>query len=169
MFRRAREFGPALLVPFAWTVVTAAHLGVGSDHALFVAHVVMTVLLAGFAITGRADMQEGVLEVWWYVIVVGFVVTLCGLVGIRVETAGRFLQGVALVGWMLLPAVGFVYTGRRVSDGAWIYLGGAAGCAVGVLLYAVGVVWSADVALLGGLALVGAGQTAGILDAALRY
>jgi len=167
MFRRAREFGPALLVPFAWTFVTGAHLGVGSDQALFVAHVVMVVLLAGFAITGRADMQEGVLEVWWYVIVVGFVVTLSGLVGVWTGMAA--LQGVALVGWMVLPAVGFVYTGRRVSAGAWIYVGGAAGCAVGVLLYAAGVAWSADPALVGGLALVTVGQTAGILDAALRY
>ncbi|WP_136717327.1 hypothetical protein [Halorientalis salina] len=169
MFRRAREFGPALLVPFAWAFVTAAHLGVGSDQALLIAHVVMTVLLAGFAITGRADMQEGVLEVWWYVIVVGFFVTLSGLVGIQVETPSRFLQGIALVGWMVLPAVGFVYTGRRVGDGAWIYFGGAAGCAVGVLLYGAGVVWSTDVALVGGLTLVGTGQTAGILDAAFRY
>jgi hypothetical protein len=169
MFRRAREFGPELLVPFAWAFVTAAHLGVGSDQALVIAHAVMAVLLAGFAITGRADMQEGVLEVWWYVIVVGFFVTLCGLAGTVVEPTNGFLQGIALVGWMVLPAVGFVDTGRRVSDGAWVYVGGAAGCGVGVLLYAAGVVWSTDAALVGGLTLVGAGQTAGILDAALRY
>ena len=50
MFRRSRELGPALLVPLAWTFVIAAHLGVVIPRTLFIAHVVMTVLLAGFAV-----------------------------------------------------------------------------------------------------------------------
>lgn len=169
MFRRAREIGPSMLVPLAWTVVIAAHVDVVADRTLFIAHVVMTVLLAVFAVTGRADMREGVLAVWWRLIAVGFLVTLCGTVGFRAGTAGRFMQGVALAGWMLLPAVGFVDTGRRVDDGRWIYLGGAVGCLAGAVLYAVGLFGGVAAAVPAGLVLVGVGQTAGILDAVVRY
>ena len=78
MLRRAREFGPALLVPLAWTVVIAAHSGLVADSTLFVAHVVMSVLLAVFAATGRAEMRTGALRVWWAVVAVGFLVTALG-------------------------------------------------------------------------------------------
>lgn len=169
MFRRARELGPPLLVPLAWTFVTAVHLDVVSDRTLFIAHLVMSVLLAGFAVTGRPDMEEGVLHVWWWIIAVGFLATLCGTVGFQTETGGEALQAVALLGWMVLPAVGFVDTGRRVTAGTWIYAGGTAGCLLGALLYLTGLTAGIDEARIAGLVLVGVGQTAGILDAALRY
>ncbi len=169
MFRRLRELGPSLLVPLAWAFVIAAHLDFVSDHAVFVAHVVMAVLLAGFAVTGRNDMRQGVLRVWWYVIAVGVVVTLSGLVGFQVDAASAVLWGISLGGWMLLPAVGFVYTGRRVTERVWIYFGGTAACLAGVALYVAGVVGGALVVRIAGLVLVGIGQTAGILDATLRY
>ena len=169
MFRRARELGPAFLVPLAWTFVTAAHLDVVTDHTLFVAHVVMAMLLAVFAVTGRPDMQEGLLNVWWRIIAVGFVVTLAGVLGFLADGDGTRLLGVALVGWMLLPAVGFVDTGRRVTEGTWIYFGGTAACLVGAFLYAVGLFGAVEGASIAGLVSVGIGQTAGILDAAIRY
>lgn len=168
MFRRLRELGPPVLVPLAWTFVTVAHLDLVSDHTVFVAHVVMAVLLGGFAATGRADMQEGVLHVWWRIIAVGFVVTVIGVVGFQVGTLGTVLLGVALGGWMTLPAIGFVYTGKRVTGGAWIYFGGGAACLVGVALYALGF-FGETVLQIAGLVCVGTGQTVGILDAALRY
>lgn len=169
MFRRAREFGPPVLVPLAWVFVTAAHLEVVTEHTLFIAHVVMAVLLIGFATTGYADMREGVLRTWWQLIAVGSVVTLCGVVGLWFEPNNSALVAVALFGWMLLPAVGFVDTGRRVSDGRWIYATGTAGCLFGAALYAVSLFWPLQTAAIGGLALVGFGQTAGIFDAAIRY
>ena len=168
MFRRLREFGPSVLVPLAWAFVTVAHLNLVSDHTLFVAHVVMAVLLAGFAATGRAEMQEGVLHVWWWIIAVGFVVTSIGIVGFLVEPPGLILLGVALGGWMTLPAIGFVYTAKRVTAGAWIYFGGAAACLVGVALYMVGFFGGSELQIAG-LVCVGIGQTVGILDAPLRY
>ncbi|MFB6308492.1 MAG: hypothetical protein ABEH35_04105 [Haloarculaceae archaeon] len=168
MFRRLRELGPAVLVPLAWTFVTAAHLGTVTDHTLFVAHVVMAVLLAGFAVTGRADMRDGTLRVWWSIIVVGLVLTVGGAVGFHLRGGSAVLLGGALFGWMLLPAVGFVDTGRRATDGGWIYLGGAGACLLGALVYAVGPLGASGVAVAG-LALVGIGQTAGILHAAVRY
>jgi len=167
MLYRAREVGPALLVPLAWGVTSAAHADLLTDHAMFVAHVVMTVCLAAFAVTGRPDMREGLLEIWWAVIVVGFFVTLAGTASFPTDSAP--LAGVALFGWMLLPAGGFLATARRVPEGAVIYLAGAAGCAVGVACYAAGLWLAADALALVGLASVGLGQTAGILDAVVRY
>jgi len=168
MFRRARELGPPLLVPLAWTFVAAAQVGVVADRTIFIALVVMSVLLAGFAATGRDDMRSGTLLVWWRIIAVGTVVTLCGVAGFLLDPRDERLLTIALVGWMLLPAVGFVETGRRVTAGAWIYAAGAVGCAVGTALYGWGLAVASDPGMLAGLALVGAGQTAGILDAALR-
>ncbi|GAB7091099.1 hypothetical protein JCM18237_13700 [Halorubrum luteum] len=169
MFRRLRAVAPSLLVPLAWAFVIAAHRTVVTRHTLFMAHVVMALLLAGFAVTGRADMREGLLHVWWSIIAAGLIVTLFGAVGFHVDAAGTALLGVALGGWMLLPAVGFVSTGRRVERGAWVYFGGAGGCLVGVALYTVGVVTVAPTAQTVALVLVGVGQSAGILDAVLRY
>jgi len=168
MFRRARELGPPLLVPLAWTFVAAAQVDVVADRTIFIALLVMSVLLAGFAATGRADMRAGTLLVWWRIIAVGTFVTLCGVVGFLLDPQNELLLAIALVGWMLLPAVGFVDTGRRVTAGAWIYAAGTVACAVGAVLYGWGLAVASDPGMLAGLALVGTGQTAGLLDAALR-
>lgn len=167
MFRQARELGPALLVPLAWTVVTAAHLDLVADRSLFIAHLVMTGLLAVFALTGRPDMRAGTLLVWWRIIAAGTIVTLVGTTGFVIEPGGTALQAVALGGWMLLPAVGFLDTGRRASGGG-VYLLGAAACGLGALAYAIGLLVSFGSGLIAGLALVGGGQTAAILDATRR-
>jgi len=158
-----------VLIPLAWLVVTAASLGVVTDRTLFIAHVVMSVLLAGFAVTARTDMREGVLRVWWYVIAVGFVAAALGAVGFRVD--GAALQAVAVYGWMLLPAAGLLYTGQRVPEARWVYLGGGALCVVGAAAHALAplVPAPATYSTVAGLAAVGLGQTAGIVDAAYRY
>jgi hypothetical protein len=157
-----------MLVPLAWTVAAAANAGTVSERTLFIAHVVMAAMLALFAVTGRADMREGTLRVWWSLIVVGFFVTAAGAVGFQVETASDPLLGLALYGWMLLPAVGFLDTGRRATDGHLVYFVGAAGCLLGAGITAVGVVAGVDSATVAGPAVVGLAQTAGIVDAARR-
>jgi hypothetical protein len=169
VFRRAREVGPVFLIPAAWTVVAAAHAGVVTDHTLLVAHVVMSVLLAGFAVTAYPDMREGTLRVWWTVIAVGFLAAAAGAAGFRLDSPA--LQAVALYGWMLLPAVGLLDTGRRVEAARVVYLGGAALCVVGAAVYALAPALPvpSSTAVLVAVAAVGVGQTAGILDAALRY
>ena len=169
MFRGAREFGPPVLVPLAWAFMMAAHLEVVTEHTLFVAHVVMAVLLIGFAVTGYTDMREGVLQTWWRLIAIGSIIAVCGAVGLWLEPSNAPLVAVALLGWMVLPAVGFVDTGRRVNDGGWIYAAGTASCLFGAALYFVGHFWGLQPATVGALALVGLGQTAGIFDAAIRY
>ncbi|KDS90869.2 hypothetical protein FK85_09085 [Halorubrum saccharovorum] len=171
VFRSLRENGPALLVPAAWLVAAATVLGAVSTHALFVAHVVMSALLVAFVVASWREMGSGVLRAWKLVIVAGTPVTLAGVAGFLAlgGTLGLrpdALLAVSLYGWVLLPAAGFAYTGRRVEAGVRIYDLGAACCvagAVGVAL-APSSTWTAVA-----LAVVGAGQTVGILDATLRY
>jgi hypothetical protein len=96
-------------------------------------------------------------------------VTVSGVAGFRVASLDSELWGIAIVGWMLLPAGGFVITGQQVPVGRWIYLGGGAGCLLGAGLYVAGILAGVEPATIAGLVLVGVGQTAGILDAAIRY
>jgi hypothetical protein len=166
MLRRAREFGPVALIPAAWGFVAATHAGVVAESTLLIAHVVMTTLLVVFAVTGRADMREGTLRVWWLVITAGIPVTAAGLAGLHFGVA--LLQGVALFGWMLLPVAGFLDTGRRATQRPWVYYGAAGGCVAGAVVAAVGL-FTASVPVTAGLVLVGAGQTAAIADAAFGY
>jgi hypothetical protein len=166
VFRRLRETAPVVLVPAAWLVVAATHLGAVTDRALFVAHVVMSVLLAGFAITGYADMREGLLRTWWRVIAVGVVPAVAGAVGFAVDADP--LLAVALYGWMLLPAVGLYRTGRAVPEGTAVYQVGAGLCPLGAGLYAAAPFVADGLALVGLLA-VGIGQTAGIADTVYRF
>ncbi|WP_265110049.1 hypothetical protein [Halosolutus halophilus] len=167
MLRRIRERGPVALVPLAWLVVTGAHLDLVGDDAIFVAHLVMAVFIAGFVVTGWSAMATGALAGWRAVMVVGFGITLTGIVGF-LESAEPALA-VSLVGWMLLPAAGLAYTARELHAARFRYTGAAlsstlgAGCYLAWLLAGVG-----DSIALTGFALVGLGQTAGIVDAAVR-
>jgi hypothetical protein len=171
VFRSARETGPVLLIPLAWTFVAATHLGAVRVRTLFIAHIVMSVLLAAFAVTAWADMREGVLRVWWNVIAVGFVAAALGAIGFRLETGAAVLHAIALFGWMLLPAVGLLYTGQWVTEAKIVYYGGGTLCVVGALVYPAGIVApiAEQPATVAALAVVGLGQTAGVLDAAVRY
>ncbi|WP_435094932.1 hypothetical protein [Halorubrum sp. N11] len=171
MFRSLRENGPALLVPAAWLVVVATLLGLVSTHALFVAHVVMSVLLVAFVAASWRDMSDGVLRTWKLVILAGTPVTLAGVAGFlalagALDVPPDALLALSLFGWALLPAIGFASTGRRVDAGGRIYDIGAVCCVAGAVGVAVApsVTWTAVA-----IAVVGAGQTAGILDATLRY
>jgi len=168
MFRRAREVGPAFLVPSAWTVVVAERLGIVTSRPVAVMHAVMAVLLVAFAAGSWRAMDAGVLRVWRGVVVVGTLPTLVGLIGFLVgaDAAGPFL--VSLVGWMALPAVGFAYTAWRLPDAAWYYVAGAAGCLLGGALYIVAPA-GAEPLRIAGLVVAGGGQTLGIVHAALRF
>ncbi len=164
MFRSIREHGPALLVPAAWTVAGGAVAGVVSAQALFIMHAVMSLLLVAFVLAGWREMSTGVLAGWRAVILAGVPITLAGVAGLTLTTDA--LLAVALYGWALLPAAGFIYTADRVEAGRWIYLAGAACCPLGAFLVALAPSRSL---VLAGIGLIGVGQTAGILDATLRY
>ena len=173
-----RENGPALLVPAAWGVAAGAVLGVVSSHALFVAHVVMSVLLVAFVVASWRDMATGVLRAWKLAILAGTPVTLAGVAGflardgtvprLAAAVPGDALLAVAFYGWMLLPAPAFVYTVLRdPARRRGTVHGVAAACSVaGAVVAALA---DSPTGTLAGIALVGLGQTAGILAATALY
>jgi len=169
VFRRIRENGPALLVPAAWTVVAGVTAGIVSEHALFVAHVVMSALLVAFVVASWSEMGSGVLRAWKLVILAGTPATIAGVLGFlardgTIALPADPLLAVALYAWILLPAVGFLYTARRVTDTSLAYDVGAACSLAG----AVGVTLAVTpIEIVGALAVVGTGQTMGIAAATL--
>jgi len=165
VFRRLRETAPGLLVPLAWTFVTAAHAGLVETRTILIAHVVMSVLLAAFALASVGDMREGVLRVWLWVIVVGFGMTLLGTASFLVDGPTRTMQTATVVGWLTVPAVALVYTGRAAAgrDGL-IYAVGGLVSLVGAVAYLAAPLAGA-VSLYAGLVAGNVGQTAGILTA----
>jgi hypothetical protein len=166
MLRRLRETGPVVLVPLAWTFATAAHVGAIGGRAVLIAHVVMDVLLAGFAVLSWSDMTEGVLRAWWLVIAAGFVVTLAGTVALLATPPNQAVLAAVVLAWMLVPGAALAYTGRHVDRAPRVYLAGAAGCLVGAVVYAVSLSGPTGSTLqVAGLVLVGLGQTAGIVAA----
>jgi len=170
MLQQLRESGPGLLVPLAWLFVAAAHVGAVGSRSIFIAHLVMAAFITFFLTTGWADMSTGALAGWRAVMVVGLGVTLTGVAGFVVESTA--LLATSLVGWMLLPAAGLAYTGRLLDDAASLYYGTAALGGLGAIVYLLSLVGygeSIGFVGLGGLALVGIGQTVGIVDAVVRF
>ena len=173
-----RENGPALLVPAAWGVAAGAVLGVVSAHALFVAHVVMSALLVAFVAASWRDMATGVLRAWKLVILAGTPVTLAGVAGFLARDGtvpmlaavlpADALLAVAFYGWMLLPAPAFGYTALRdPARPRSVVHGVAATCSVAGT--AVAALAGSPTGVVAGIALVGLGQTAGILAATALY
>jgi hypothetical protein len=168
MLRRLRENGPVVLVPAIWTVVTGAHVGAVSEHTLFVAHVVMSVLLVTFVALSWGDMESGVLRAWKLVILGGTVPALAGTAGLWASPNVTPLLRLAVVGWLLAPAPALVYTGRHVERHPRVYLVGGVACVLGAIVYVAGTLTGTG-AGPAGLALAGAGQTAGIVAAVADY
>ncbi len=158
---------PGGLVPAAWLVTIGAHAGAVSTQALFVALVVMAVLLAAFFLASLGEMT-GLLRVWQYVIAAGLAVTLAGVAGFALGELTPLLAA-SLYGWMLLPGLAYVPTGTAHAEAALrnVYLGAATLSLFGAGLYALGHLAgvSPTASMVGGLVLVGVGQTAGIVTA----
>lgn len=171
MLRRLRETGPVLLVPLAWAFATAAHLELLATRTVLIGHGVMDVLLVGFAVLSYRDMRvEPVLRAWLAVIVAGFGVTLVGTYALA--TGGDpTLTAFTVFGWMLLPALALLYTGRVLprAERASAYTLGGVLSVLGALSFLAGLVAVLDVTVLAALALVGVGQTLGIVVAVVEY
>lgn len=160
------EYGPAVLVPAAWSVVLAAVTGTIGSDPLVVAHVVMSLFLLAFLGFGWQQMDRGVFRIWRLIILIGLVVTLISLGGF-LGPQPRLLA-VGLYGWMVLPAAGLVQTGLAIETRGWIYVGGGLLSLLGAII-AVGVSAIGPVAGLElGIVLVGIAQTVGIVDAVRR-
>lgn len=162
---RLLEVGPVGLVPLAWGYTIAVHLGWASVTSLQIAHGVMIVLMLAFLLGGWRTMAAGALATWRAVIVVGVFVTAIGLGGLLWQIPS--LQAASLYGWMVLPAGALLYTGREPSLPTGVYATAGVLSLLGAGVYAFVPLDVVDPDLLG-LALVGAGQTAGIADAVRR-
>lgn len=166
MLRRIRETGPVGLVPLAWLVVTGAHLDLVSNEAIFIAHLVMVLFIAGFVVTGWSAMATGALAGWRAVMIVGLAITLIGIGGFLAPSEPAL--AISLVGWMVLPAAGLAYTARELAVARLRYLGAALASTIGAICYVAWLAGVSELIALVGLALVGLGQTAGIVDASVR-
>jgi len=166
---RVTDLAPAGLVPAAWLVTAAVHGEVVTERTLLIALVVMSALLAVFAVVGREEMAGPVLGVWRQVILAGFAVTVAGAVGLWLGVDP--LLAVSLYGWMLLPGVAYIWTGQLVPEAAYrrVYMAAGALSIAGAVLYAVVQVGGLGVAgLVVALAVVGVGQSAGMVTAAVQ-
>lgn len=169
MFRRLRATAPALFVPLAWVFAIAAHTGALSIRATLIGHLVMAGILLAFAGLAADDMSAGLLRIWWFVIVAGLGITGIGIVALVQSPPSPILSRLTILGWALLPGGALWMTGRRVTTARQSYRGAAVVTVVGGLLVAIDPIAPNAVSLtLLGLALIGSGQTAGILIA-VRY
>ncbi|SEN94783.1 hypothetical protein SAMN05216388_1006133 [Halorientalis persicus] len=167
-----KDVGPAGLVPAAWIFAAAAVLGVVTARTVLIAMTVMSVLLVIFFVTTLSEMTGPVLSAWQRVLAVGGVVTILGTVDLVVTPGSDPLAALALYAWIVLPAAAYIRTWTAMSGPAYrhVYLVGAALSLLGLGLFAAGgaaLLGDATVAVAG-LAVVGLGQTAGIVTAALQ-
>ncbi|UIO99159.1 hypothetical protein Hbl1158_11520 [Halobaculum sp. CBA1158] len=171
MLRRVRETAPAGLVPLAWIFAITGHLDRVGDRAVLIAHVVMSVLLVAFVVLSWRDMRSGVLRAWRLVILAGIPVTLAGAAGAAADL-GPIPLLVSVVGWALLPAPALWYTARESAGSARPVNAVAAALSLAGATAYLGAVVAGDPAVavaVAGLAIVGVGQTVGIVDAVVRY
>jgi len=168
MFPRLRAQGPAALVPLAWLLVGLAHLDAVTHRTVLVFHVVAAVLIAAFAALSWDEMESGVLRVWRDILLVGLLLTVGGIIGLRYSPLRDPFLTTTILGWMVVPGVGLYYTGKRVPADQRAYTAGAALSVLGAAVYAVALFPAAESALLAGIALVLVGQTVGIVQAARR-
>ncbi|WP_435347705.1 hypothetical protein [Haloarchaeobius sp. HRN-SO-5] len=167
MFRRLRETGPAALVPLAWGFATAAHAELLQLRTVRIGLLVMDALLVAFTVLSWRDMREGVLFAWKLVLVVGTAANLLATVAVFADPVDLALAAAAIVAWMLVPAVAYVYTGLRVERAPSVYFAGAVLSGLGTVAYLSSV--GAPTLAYVGFALVGVGQTAGIVTAVRTY
>jgi len=170
MFRRLRENGPAVLVPLAWAFAIAAHLGSLQIRTVLIAHVVMDVILVAFTVLSWSEMRRGVLRAWKLTLLAGLGLTLTGTVGLVQRPPVEPLLGLTVIGWLLVPAVGLVYTGQHVDRSPRVYTAGAMLSVAGAGVYVATSLASGEAStLVASLALAGVGQTAGIVAAVRDY
>jgi hypothetical protein len=169
---RLTDLAPAGMVPAAWGLTLAAHAAFVSDRTLFIGLVVMDGLLVAFAVASTGQMTGPVLPAWRQVLLAGLLANLLGTADLLVDPGTNPALPVTLYAWMLLPGVAYVRTGRETTRSPYreAYLLAAALTLAGAAVYSVAFVDIAGDAglLFGGLVVLGVGQTAGIVAAAVQ-
>jgi len=167
------DVSPACLVPSAWVVTTLAHItDLVAEQTLLIALGVMDVLLLLFLVAAYSEMDGPVLGAWRLVLAGGLVVALAGTAGLWLDPNQPALLAVALYGWMVLPGLAYIKTADLVvaTPARYVYIAAAGASLGGAAMYAIGHLGgvAGPVTTFIGLAVVGAGQTAGIVTAAWR-
>lgn len=169
---RVTDLAPAGMVPAAWGLTLAAHAALVSDRTLLIGLVVMDVLLVAFAVASTGQMTGPVLPAWRQVLLAGLLANLLGTADMLVDPASNPALPVTLYAWMLLPGVAYVGTGRATTESPYreVYLLAAGLTLAGAAIYSVPFLGLADGAGLtvSGLVVLGLGQTAGIVAAAVQ-
>ncbi len=169
---RVTDVAPAGLVPAAWILTAAAHTSVASNRTLFIGMLFMDAALLAFAVVSTGEMTGPVLPAWRQIIIAGFLMTLLGTVDMAVSPEVNPALPVTLYAWMLLPGVAYLHTGWETTR--WphrgVYLGAAVLSVLGAGVYSFPFIDIAggDGVTLAGIAVLGIGQTAGIVVAALQ-
>jgi hypothetical protein len=169
---RVTDVAPAGLVPAAWLLTAAAHTSVASNRTLFVGMLFMDVALLSFAVASLGEMTGAVLPAWQQVIVAGLLATLLGTADMAVSPGANPALPVTMYAWMLLPGVAYLHTGRETTrePHRQVYLLAAVLSVLGAGVYSIPFldVAGGSAVTLAGIAVLGAGQTAGIVVAALQ-
>lgn len=170
MFQAFRQFGPVLMVPAAWiTAALAVNTELLPSQGLLIAHIVMSVLMTVFLLTGWKQMNEGVLKAWRTVITIGLPVTVLGAIGLA-GIQSQLLTTISLLGWMFLPGLALVYTGKKDERFGTGYTVSGLLSLLGLYFFTVSLVYPSGQELLSlsGLFTVLFGQSAGIFLAAYQ-
>jgi hypothetical protein len=125
------SYGPALLAPSAWIVTALSVRSVIGQDAVLVMHAVMVLFVSGFLAFGWRRMSDG-LEVWRAVLAFGLAFTALGLAGFLFDVGASIAFVPELGYWLLAPALGSVYTGRRMEGGSSVLAGGAVSLLAGL-------------------------------------
>jgi hypothetical protein len=169
---RVTDVAPVGLVPAAWLLTAAAHTSIASNWTLFVGMLFVDAALLSFAVASLGEMAGPVLPVWQQVIVAGLLATLLGTADMAVSPGVNPALPVTLYAWMLLPGVAYLHTGRETTREPHrrVYLGAAVLSVLGAAIYSVPFldIAGGNAVMLAGIAVLGAGQTAGIVVAALQ-
>jgi len=164
MLKAFRQYGPGLMVPAAWTTaITAVSTQKMPENGLLIAHVIMAVLMALFLVSGRKEMNKGVLKAWKTVITLGLPLTVFGALGLT-GVYTEVLTAFSLLGWMLLPGLALVYTGKKDETYSTGYTVSGLFSLLGLSVFLISMFYPLrqEVLSLSGLFLVFVGQSAGI-------
>lgn len=166
-----RKYGPVLLVPLAWTLVTGAHFyDTIGRHELFMAHIFMTLIMFAFVAVSWNEMNEEVLLIWKKVIALGVPATFAGALGLTIFLQNEPLQLVSIFYWMVSPGIGLYVTGRATDLFSRPYRLTGFASVIGALIYSIQFFTQVPALLLVmySMLMVGSAQTLGILLAAYQ-
>lgn len=110
-----RSYAPVVLIPAAWvlTFATVVYPVLG-NYLIRHMHFFMLIFLTGFIALSWREMEEGVLETWRGIMVLGILSTGISTVGFYMDS-GRYLFLSGVLYWIVAPAYGFYVTSEEIE------------------------------------------------------